>query len=320
MRLKLGIVMDPLNSIYAPLDGSLAMLFEAQRRQWEIYYMETGDLFCRDGVAYATTRRVKVSLNNNHWYDFLSDKETISLATCDIILMRKDPPFNAEYIYATYLLELAEKQGCLVVNKPQSLRDANEKTFVTYFPQCCSPTLIAKNISLLRDFITEQQDVIIKPLDGCCGYGVFYLKVHDHNINATLELLTASGTKFVEAQRFIPEILTSGDKRIIMIDGEPIPYAYARFPKPNNIRVDVSAEAKGKGAKLTERDYWICQQVGPVLREKGLLFVGLDVIGDYLTEINVTSPTLFRNIEAEFNISIMARFFDCLEKKISPRC
>lgn len=316
MSIKLGVVMDPIAGIYTPIDGSLAMLFEAQQRGWQIYHMEVGDLFYRDGQSFGRMRELRVQLSNDHWYDFLSEKENRPLEELDVILMRKDPPFNMEYVYATYLLELAEKQGCLVINRPSSLRDANEKMFTAWFPQCCSPTLVTGNSRLLLNFIAEHKDIVIKPLNSAGGCSIFHLKLGDHNLNVVIEMLTQNGTGFVMAQRFISEVLTSGDKRIILIEGKPMPYAYARIPAAGDFRGNIAVDAVGKGVALTERDYWICDQVGTMLREKGLLFVGIDVIGDYLTEINVTSPTHFRQLEREFGINIVGEFFDCIERRL----
>jgi glutathione synthase len=316
MPIKLGLVMDPIAEIYTPIDGSLAMLFEAQQRGWQIYYMEIGDLFYRDGFACGCMRELSVQLSDTDWYNFLGEKENRSLEELDVILMRKDPPFDMEYVYATYLLELAEKQGCLVINRPSGLRDANEKMFTTWFPQCCPPTLVTRNAELLLDFIAEHKDVVVKPLNFAGGCSVFHLKLGDHNINVAIEMLTQKGTAFAMAQKFIPDVLVSGDKRIILVEGKPMPYGYARVPAAGDFRGNIAADAVGKGVALNEHDYWICEQIGTVLREKGLLFVGIDVIGNYLTEINVTSPTHFRQLEAEFGINIVSDFFDCIERRL----
>jgi glutathione synthase len=314
MTLKLGVVMDPIASINYKKDSTLAMLWEAAKRNWEIYYFEQKDLFIRDGVAYGNSRVLKVSQNSEKWYD-LSEEVAIPLAQLNIILMRKDPPFDREYIYTTYILEHAEHDGVLVVNKSQALRDANEKLFTTWFPGCCPPTLVTRSVRLLRDFFQEHQDIVCKPLEAMGGASVFRLKPNDANASVVFDVLTQHETQYMMAQRFIPAI-TEGDKRILMINGEPIPYALARMPAAGEWRGNLAAGAQGVARPLTERDRWICQQVGPVLREKGLYFVGLDVIGDFLTEINVTSPTCIRELDEQCHLNIAGLLLDRLELNI----
>ena len=310
MSLRIGVVMDPIAKIKPWKDSTFAMMLEAQRRGWSLYYMEPGDLYVRDGRSFAATRAVTVTDNNDDWYR-LADAGNQDLADFDIILMRQDPPFNSEYIYATYLLEKAEREGVLVVNRPGSVRDSNEKLFATDFPQCCAPTLVSSQAGLLRDFVREFDDTVMKPLDGMGGSNIFRVRKDSPNISVVIEVLTQHGKTPIMAQRFVPEI-KDGDKRILMINGEPVPYALARIPKEGELRGNLAAGGTGQGRELTDRDRWICEQVGPTLKRKGLYFVGLDVIGDYLTEINVTSPTCIRELDAIFDINIAGQLFDAL--------
>ncbi|OGI43645.1 MAG: glutathione synthase, partial [Candidatus Muproteobacteria bacterium RBG_16_64_11] len=284
--MKLGVVMDPIGSIAFHKDSTLAMLLEAQARGWELHYMEQADLFLRDGEAHARRRHLRVFADPGRWFEFGAES-TAPLAALDVVLMRKDPPFDMQYVYTTYLLERAEAAGVLVVNKPQSLRDCNEKLFTAWFPQCTPPTLVTRAAARIRDFLAEHGDIILKPLGAMGGASVFRLRTGDPNVNVAIETLTRDETEYAMAQRFIPEI-ASGDKRILLVDGEPVPYALARVPAPGETRGNLAAGGRGVGVPLSERDRWICGQVGPVLRERGLLFVGLDVIGAWLTEINVT--------------------------------
>ncbi|EDX87983.1 glutathione synthase [Alcanivorax sp. HI0083] len=310
MSLRVGVVMDPIAKIKPWKDSTFAMLLEAQRRGWSLLYMEPGDLYVRDGRTFATTRALSVTDNNDDWYR-LADAVNHDLADLDIILMRQDPPFNAEYIYATYLLEKVEREGVLVVNRPGSVRDSNEKLFATDFPQCCAPTLVSSQSTLLRNFVQEFGDTVMKPLDGMGGSNIFRVRKDSPNISVVIEVLTQHGKTPIMAQRFVPEI-TEGDKRILMINGEPVPYALARIPKEGELRGNLAAGGTGQGRELSDRDRWICEQVGPTLKRKGLYFVGLDVIGDYLTEINVTSPTCIRELDAIFDINIAGQLFDTL--------
>ena len=315
MSLKFGILMDPIGNITIHKDTTFAILLALQERQHKIYYMEPADIFLKNEQVLGSMRRLQVDDNPSDWFN-LSESEIRPLNTLDILLMRKDPPFNMSYIYLTYLLELAEKHGLLIVNKPAGLRDANEKLFTIWFPQCTPRTLITSQKGILQQFILIQKEVIIKPLGAMTGESIFYLTVNDPNIPVIIEIMTAHGSELVMAQKFIPEI-KFGDKRIILINGEPISYALARIPHQNDFRGNLARGAKGEGRKLTERDYWICKQVGPTLRKKGLLFVGLDIIGDYLTEINVTSPTGVRELKIQFNIDIADQFVVFLENKHS---
>lgn len=313
MLKNLGIIMDPIDKIKLAKDSSFAMLLAAQARDWSLWYMELPNLWLKEGCAYAAMRPLQVRDDPTNWFT-LGSTVNQPLSSLSVILMRKDPPFNMEYITATYLLEIAEAAGTLVVNKPQSLRDANEKLFTAWFPQCCAPTLVTRQATLIRDFLSEQGDIVIKPLDAMGGHSVFLLKQEDVNTNVIIELMTQQEQRFVMVQRFIPQI-EHGDKRILLIDGEPIPYALARLPAPGEIRGNLAAGGYGKGVALSERDYWLCSQVGPLLREKGLLFVGLDVIGDYLTEINVTSPTCIRELDKLYQLNIATQLIEKIEEK-----
>jgi glutathione synthase len=311
MTMKLGVVMDPIAVINYKKDSTLAMLLEAQHRGYALYYFELTDLFLRDGKAFGHAKALTVFADPKKWYA-MDDSGIVPLASLDIILMRKDPPFNSEYIYSTYILEQAEQQGVLVVNKPQALRDANEKIYTAWFPQCTPPTLVTRNIKLLREFFQEQQDIVCKPVDGMGGTSIFHLMPDDPNAMVIFETLTKRETEFVMAQKFIPEI-TTGDKRILLIDGEPIAHALARIPAKGEWRGNLAAGARGVAQPLTDRDRYICSQVGPVLKKKGLYFVGIDVIGDYLTEINVTSPTCIRELDEQCNLNISDQLFDSLQ-------
>ena len=311
MKLKLGIIMDPIASIKIVKDSSFAMLLAAQKKNWPVYYMQQHDLYLMNDQVFASAAKLHVEDNPDNWFE-LEQEENIPLADLDVILMRKDPPFDMEYIYTTYLLEAVEKQGTLIVNKPASLRDANEKLFATHFPQCCTETLVTRNPLRLREFIQQQQDVILKPLDGMGGQSIFRVSPEDANLSVILESMARQGQKSVMAQAFIPEI-KNGDKRILMINGSPVPYALARIPAPGETRGNLAAGGQGVGMPLTEREQWICEQVGPTLKAMGLIFVGLDVIGDYLTEVNVTSPTCIRELDTQFDLDIAMQLMDCIE-------
>jgi glutathione synthase len=309
--------MDPIGAINPKKDSTLAMLLAAQKRGWTISYMEMGDLMLRDGQACGWTRKLTVQDTLTDWYRF-GAQQLRPLAELDVILMRKDPPVDTEYLYATQILELAEAAGVLVANKPQSLRDANEKLYTAWFPHCAPPTLVTRSAAEIRRFLNEHGDIILKPLHGMGGHAIFRLHSGDHNINVVIETLTLVGARYIMAQRYLPEI-RDGDKRILMIDGEPIPHALARVPAPGETRGNLAAGGSGVGVPLSDRDRWICSQVGPALRAKGLLFVGLDVIGDYLTEINVTSPTCIRELDTLYSLDIAGQFMDCLEQKLAQR-
>ncbi len=314
MSVKLAVVMDPIQKISAKKDSTLAMLLAAQDRGWSLSYIEQAGLYLDDGIAMAETRKLSVADDLQNWFS-LGDPILHALADFDVILMRKDPPFDNEYIYSTYILEAAENQGVLIVNKPQSLRDCNEKVFATQFPQCCPPVLVTCSPVLLREFYEKHEDVIFKPLDGMGGESIFRIKPDDHNLSVIIETLTEHGKHQIMAQKFIPEIV-SGDKRILMIEGKPVDYALARVPAVKETRGNLAAGGTAKGLPLTDRDRWICEQVGPTLKEKGLIFVGLDVIGDYLTEINVTSPTCIRELNTAFDLDIAGDLMECIAAKL----
>ncbi len=313
--LKLGVVMDPIASIKIHKDSTFAMLLAAQARGWRLFYMEQRDLSLRDGVCHARTRELRVEDNPAGWYR-LDEASLMPLQQLDAVLMRKDPPFDMEYIYTTYLLETAETGGCLVVNRPQSLRDANEKLFTSLFPQCTPPTLVSRRADELRAFHREHRDIILKPLGGMGGASVFRVPPQDPNLGVIIETLTAHGETYTMAQRFIPEI-TEGDKRILMIEGEPVPYALARIPAEGETRGNLAAGGRGEGVPLSERDRWIAAQVGLELRARGILFAGLDVIGDYLTEINVTSPTCIRELDAQYGLDIAGDLMDVIAARVA---
>lgn len=314
MTIKLGVVMDPISAINPKKDSTLVMLLEAQRRHWQIHYMEPNDLFLKDGNVFGRMRTLRVHDDLSHWHDFM-DEQTLPLGQLDVVLMRKDPPVGMEYIYLTYLLELAEQTGTFVVNKAQSLRDVNEKMFISWFPQCCPPTLVTSDHARIKDFLGEYGDIICKPLAEMGGASVFRIKQDDPNLNVILETLTHHGKQKIMSQRFIPEVF-QGDKRILLVNGKPFPHALARIPAPGETRANLATGGTGVGMNLTPRDHWICEQVGPTLKAKGLLFVGLDVIGDYLTEINVTSPTCIRELDKIYKANICESLFDAIEQKI----
>jgi glutathione synthase len=310
MAVKLGVVMDPIANINYKKDTTLAMLWAAKARDWQLFYMEQSDLYLEQSVARARMAPLDVFHDPQRWFE-LGKPEDIDLAELDVILMRKDPPFDTEYIYSTYILEAAERAGTLVVNRCQSLRDCNEKVFATQFPQCCPPVLVSADMERLKGFHQNHGDTIFKPLDGMGGSAIFRVKPGDPNISVILETLTDQGQHTIMAQKFIPQI-KDGDKRILMINGEPIPYSLARVPLAGETRGNLAAGGTGRPQPLTERDTWIAAQVGPSLTEKGLLFVGLDIIGDYLTEINVTSPTCIREIDAGYDLDIGSQLMDCI--------
>ncbi len=314
MTVRLGVVMDPIGSIHVEKDSTFAMLLEAQARAWEIHYMEAGDLGLRDGQPYARLRRLTLHRDRNPWFSFAGEA-VLPLSELDAILMRKDPPVDLEYLYTTHLLERAEADGVLVVNRPQGLRDANEKLFTAWFPQCTPPTLVTHRKDELRAFLAEQHELVLKPLDLMGGASVFRLREHDPNVNVIIENLSAGGARLVMAQRFLPEI-AQGDKRILLIDGEPVPYALARIPAAGDFRGNLAAGGRGEGRDLSARDRWICAQVGPVLRARGILFAGLDVIGDWLTEINVTSPTCIRELDTLYGLNISATLIDAIAARL----
>ena len=310
--MRVLVVMDPIESVNLKKDSTMAMLWAASRRGHELGYALQHDLYIEQGKAFGLIAPLKVFENNQHYYE-LGEKRKESLADYDVVLMRKDPPFDMNFVYTTYILEQAEREGAWVINKPQSLRDCNEKLFATQFPELQVPTLVTSQERLIREFLKEQVDVIVKPLDGMGGTGIFRLYQDGINIGSTIEMLTNNGTQPIMAQRYIPEIV-EGDKRILMVNGEPIPYCLARIPQNGEVRGNLAAGGLGQARALSENDQAIATKVGPFLREKGLIFVGLDVIGNYVTEINVTSPTCIREIDAQFGTSIADDLFTVLEQ------
>ena len=312
---RLGIVMDPIENIVPKKESSLAMLLEAERRNYEIHYMLQSDLKLLAGKAIAQTTILSVEDNLEKWYKF-GEQQQVNLDELDVILMRKDPPFDMEYIYTTYILERAEIDGTLIVNKPSSLRDMNEKIYTAWFSDCSPLTLVTRSMNEIRQFVKTHKKIVIKPLDGMGGKSIFVVHHTDKNTNVIIETLTDYGKKFAMAQIYIPEI-KEGDKRILLIDGEPIPYCLARIPSAQDNRGNLVMGARGKGKKLTDQDIQICKKIGPVLKENGIVFCGIDVIGDYLTEINSTSPTGIRELDRNFNLNISGMLFDEIEKKLA---
>jgi len=315
LQRRLGVVMDPIQDIQPAKDSTLAMLLAAQRRGWELVYFRQQDLILLNGEPLGRGARVTVQDSPGAWFQ-LGEAWTGGLEDLDVMLMRKDPPFDMEYIYTTYILELAEDRGLLVVNKPASLRDINEKAYTSWFPHCTPPSLITRSLDELRAFLNEQKKLILKPLDGMGGRSIFIVSDNDPNTNVVLETMTEHGTRFTLAQRYIPEI-AEGDKRIMLIDGEPLDYALVRIPAPGDFRGNLVVGAKGEGRELTQRDRWLCSEVGPALKNKGIVFAGLDVIGDYLTEINVTSPTGIRELDRQYGLDIADMLLQAIDRRLS---
>ena len=311
MTLSVGVLMDPIGAIKIAKDTSFAMLLEARRRGHALHYFEQGDLALRDGVPWARMATLDVREDPRDWYT-LGQKQWRDLRELDVVLMRKDPPVDAQFIYDTMVLEAAQRGGVAVINDPQALRDCNEKLFALAFPSCIAPTLVSRDAGELRRFTAEHGEVVLKPLDGMGGRGIFRSRGDDPNLNSILETLAGDDRRFVMAQKFIPEI-SQGDKRILMVDGEPVPYALARIPQGTDFRGNLAAGGRGVGQPLSERDRWIAAEVGPELARRGILFAGLDVIGDYLTEVNVTSPTCARELDARFGLNIAGMVFDAIE-------
>lgn len=322
MTYRVGIVMDPIHSFNPKKDTTLVLMQAAQARGWQVLAFEQGDLWLDQGRALGEGRPVTVTEDAHtagqpDWYQ-LGAAETLPLGELDAILMRKDPPFDSEYVYSTYVLEAAQRAGALIVNDPQSLRDCNEKVFATQFPECCPPVLVTRNNQRLRDFHRQHQDVIFKPLDGMGGAGIFRVRADDPNVGVILETLTRFGRETIMAQRYLPEI-KAGDKRILVIDGVAVPYSLARIPSQGETRGNLAAGGSGRPQPLSARDQWIVDQVAPTLVARGLLFVGLDVIGDYLTEINVTSPTCAREINNAYQTDIGGQLMDAIAKRLEAR-
>jgi len=315
MAFSLGVVMDPISTIKVYKDSTFAMLLEGQRRGCPLWYMEQRDLSLRDGRCIASVRRLQVRDDPLEWYT-LSEPRERPLDEIDVVLMRKDPPFDMEYIYTTYLLEQAQARGSLIVNRPSALRDANEKLFTAWFPEVCSPTTVGRKHADFDTFIDAHGDVILKPLDGMGGASIFRVRAGDPNRNVIIETLTGHGTRYAMAQKFIPEI-SDGDKRIIVIDGNPVPFALARVPSAGENRGNLAAGGSGIGVALSDKDREIVETVAPRLRDQGIVFAGLDVIGDFLTEVNVTSPTCIRELDEMYGLNISATLMDCIEQKLA---
>lgn len=300
---RLGVVMDPIADIKPYKDTTLALLLAAKKEGWKLLYFEQQDLGLKQQQAVGTGRMLNVFDDNQNWYEFESETFAMELGSLDVILMRKDPPFDTDFLNATYVLDAAAKQGALVVNNPTSIRDCNEKLFATQFPQCGPPLVVTSQVSTIKQFLETHEDVILKPLDGMGGKSIFRVRLGDPNLSVIGETLTELGSRLIMAQRYIPEI-TEGDKRILLIDGEAVPFSLARVPAQGESRGNLAAGGSGIAKPLTDRDRWICEQVGPELKRRGLIFVGIDVIGDYLTEINVTSPTCVRELDEQCNLDI----------------
>lgn len=320
MNLAIAVLMDAIESIKVAKDSTFAMLLEAQRRGHRPLYLRPGDLALRNGEPWARLSALRVEDNAERWFE-LGEAHWQDLRDVDVILARRDPPVDTQFIHDTRVLESTQSDPArhkvpLLVNSAQALRDCNEKLYALNFPQCCAPTLVTRDADELRRFVAEHGDVVLKPLDGMGGRGIFRVRKGDTNLNSMLETLLDGGHRFVISQRFIPEI-SAGDKRILVIDGEPVPYALARIPQGDEFRGNLAAGGRGVGVELTERDRWIVAQVAPDLRRRGLLFVGLDVIGDWLTEINVTSPTCIRELDAQFDLNIAGQLFDVIEAKVA---
>lgn len=317
MTIKIGIVMDPIADVKIQKDSSFAMLLEAQSRGWELYYMEMQDLSLLDGRCFANTKKLSVQGEEGNFYQ-LEEAIEHPLSDLDVVLMRKDPPFDTEFIYATYMLERAEAEGCLIVNKPQSLRDANEKLFTAWFSEFTATTLVTRSETKIRAFHQKHKDVILKPLDGMGGSSIFRMKENDTNVGVIIETLTDLGQRYCMAQAFIPDI-TSGDKRILIVDGEPMPYCLARIPAKGETRGNLAAGGRGVAQPLSESDWHIANSIGPTLKEKGLIFVGLDIIGDKVTEINVTSPTCIQEIDNAYSTNIAGKLMDAIERRLAEK-
>jgi glutathione synthase len=317
---RLGVVMDPIGAIAYAKDSTLAMLLAAQQRGYALSYLEQGDLMLRDGIAWGRIRPLTVRADPKGWFS-LGEPVTEPLGRLDCILMRKDPPFDTEYIYSTYILERAEGQGVLVVNRPQGLRDMNEKVYTAWFPQCCAPTLVTRDMTDMGAFLREHGHIVVKPLEGMGGRSIFVLKLGDPNARVVFETLTHYGQHFAIVQRYLPEIATSGDSRVLLVDGAPAPYALARMPAGEDHRGNLAAGARGVGRPLNDRDRWLAGEIGPAMAARGMMFVGLDVIGGYVTEINVTSPTGIRELDKQFGTDIGALLIEAIGRRLeaAPR-
>jgi glutathione synthase len=317
-NVRLAVVMDPIDHIKYAKDTTLAMLLAAQARGWSLHYLEQPDLHLRDGVAEGRARPLTVRADAKDWYT-LGQPTLQPLGTFDVILMRKDPPFDMEFIYTSYILERAELAGALVVNRARGLRDMNEKVYTAWFPQCVAPTLVTRDMAEMAAFARLHARIVCKPLHSMGGHSIFVIDAGDKNARVVYETLTQNGSHFAMVQKYLPDIVTGGDARVLLVDGEPVPYALARIPSAEDHRGNLAAGAQGVGRPLSERDRWLCQQIGPALSEAGMLFVGLDVIGGYVTEINVTSPTGVRELERQFDLDIGAMLMDAIERALARR-
>ena len=315
-NVQLAVVMDPIDHIKYAKDTTLAMLLAAQARGWSLHYLEQADLRLRDGVAEGRVRSLRVRSDAKNWYT-LGEPAVQPMGTFDVILMRKDPPFDTEYIYTTYILERAELAGALVVNKARGLRDINEKVYTAWFPECCPPTLISRDLRHMSEILREHGKAVCKPLDGMGGRSIFVLEQGYKNRNVVFETLTDYGSRYAIVQKYLPEIVTAGDCRIILVDGEPVPFALKRVPTADDHRGNLAAGARAESRPLNDRDRWLCSQIGPKLKAAGMLFVGLDVIGDYVTEINVTSPTGIRELNKKHGVDIGAMLVDAIHRNLS---
>jgi glutathione synthase len=313
--ITLGVVMDPIETIKPAKDSTLAMLLAAQSRGWNVVYFRQRDVWLAAGEANGIGRRLGVQDDEAHWFEYTGEWAG-PLGELDVILMRKDPPFDMEYVYTTYVLERAETAGALVVNQPRALRDMNEKAYTAWFSHCTPPTMITRSITRIREFLAEHGRIVVKPLDGMGGRSVFVVDGQEPNRNVIMETITADESRYAVAQRYLPEI-RDGDKRILMIDGEPVPKLLARIPAADDTRGNLVMGARGEGRPLSPRDRWIAEQVGPVLKARGVVFAGLDVIGEYLTEINVTSPTGIRELDRAFGLDIAGRLMDAIEARLA---
>ncbi len=314
-EIRLLVVMDPIESIKPAKDSSLAMLLAAQKRGWKLFYAGQKDLWLRDGIAHGRLTPLRVADDPGRWFE-LGAPEAAPLGGCDVVLMRKDPPFDTEYIYTTYVLERARDQGALVVNDPRGLRDMNEKVYTAWFPECCAPTLITRDMHDMGEFLREHGKAVCKPLHGMGGRSIFVLEEGDKNRNVVFETLTDYGSRYAIVQRYLPEITTAGDCRVILVDGEPVPHALRRIPDETDNRGNLAAGARAETRPLTDRDRWLCARIGPALRAAGMLFVGLDVIGDYVTEINVTSPTGIRELDKKCGVDIGGTFMNAIANRL----
>ena len=315
---RLAVVMDPIQAINFAKDSTLAMLLAAQARGFDLLYLEQRDLWLRDGVACGRTRPLRVHADAARWFE-LGEPRVERLGDVDVLLMRKDPPFDTEYIYTSYILERAELQGALVVNRPRGLRDMNEKVYTAWFPQCCAPTLITRDMSDMHAFLAEHGKAVCKPLYGMGGRSIFVIEAGDKNASVIFETLSDYGSRYTVVQRYIPDIVTTGDSRVILVDGEPVPYALARIPAGHDNRGNLAAGATGVGRPLNDRDRFLAAQIGPALAAEGMLFVGLDVIGGFVTEINVTSPTGIRELDKQFGLDIGGQLVDAIQRRLADR-